>query len=116
MQDKKYKVRLTSEERESLHKMTSTGKGAARKLAFARVLLACDERDGQRGPSDGEVAERVQVSRSTVERVRRTFVLEGLERALNAKRPRQTPSPNALARRAHQRRTHQCSMAKAKRR
>jgi len=32
----------------------------------------------------------VHISRPTVERVRKAFVEEGLERALNAKRPRQT--------------------------
>lgn len=93
MPAKRYKVTLTSEERASLHTMISTGKGAARKLAHARILLACDERDGQRGLCDGEVAERVRVSRSTVERVRRALVVEGLEAALNAKRPRQTRPP-----------------------
>jgi transposase len=93
MPAKKYKVTLSDEEREALRRMISTGKAAARKLAHARILLACEEAQGQRGLSDGEVAERVQVSRSTAERVRRTFVLEGLEAALNAKRPRRTRPP-----------------------
>jgi transposase len=82
-----------SEEREYLHKLISTGKAAARKLAHARVLLACEESDERRGASDTEVAAAVHVSRPTVERVRKAFVEEGLQRALNAKRPRQTRPP-----------------------
>lgn len=90
MPAKKYKVTLTSNEREQLLALISKGKVAARKLAHARILLACDETDECRGASDTEVAQSVHVSRPTVERVRKAFVEEGLERALNAKRPRQT--------------------------
>jgi len=90
---KKYKVILSADEREQLKKQISTGKAAARKLAHARILLACEESDAGRGASDTEVAEAVHVSRPTVERVRKAFVEQGLERALNHKRPRQTRPP-----------------------
>jgi transposase len=93
MRPRTYKVTLTDEERETLHKMISTGNAAARKLARARVVLACDERAGQPRLFDEEVAERVEVSCATVHRVRKAFVTEGLEAALNAKRPRQTRPP-----------------------
>ena len=93
MPAKKYKVTLTAEERAQLKELISKGKTAARKLAHARVLLACDETDEGRGASDTKVAEEVHVSRSTVERVRKAFVEAGLESALNAKRPRQTRPP-----------------------
>ena len=87
---KKYKVILSDEERMLLKSLISTGKAAARKLAHARILLACAESDAGRGASDTEVAKTVHVSRPTAERVRKAFVEEGLERALNHKRPRQT--------------------------
>ena len=93
MPAKKYKVTLTMDEREQLDKLISTGKAAARKLAHARILLSCEESDGSRGASDSEVAAAVRVSRPTVERVRKAFVEEGLERALNHKRARQTRPP-----------------------
>ena len=93
MPAKKYKVTLTAEERGQLKELISKGKAAARKLAHARILLACDETEEFRGASDVEVAEVVHVSRSTVERVRKAFVEGGLEPALNAKRPRQTRPP-----------------------
>lgn len=93
MPAKKYKVLLDADEREYLHHLISTGKAAARKLARARILLACDENNEGRVPSDSEVAAAVYVSRPTVERVRKAFVTEGMDQALNAKRPRQTRPP-----------------------
>jgi len=93
MPAKIYKVVLSEDERSDLKRMISIGKGAARKLAHARILLACDEGGASRHVSDTEVAASVHVSRPTVERVRKAFVEEGLERALNAKRPQQTRPP-----------------------
>lgn len=93
MPAKKYKVILTEEEQALLKRLISTGKAAARKLSHARILLACAESDACRGASDTEVAKAIHVSRPTVERVRKAFVEEGLERALNHKRPRRTRSP-----------------------
>lgn len=93
MPAKIYKVILTEDERSELKRMIITGQGAARKLAHARILLACDEGGVGGRISDTEVAARVHVSRPTVERVRKAFVEEGLERALNAKRPQQTRPP-----------------------
>lgn len=90
---KNYKVTFADNERRELEKLISTGKSAASKLVHARILLACDETGEQRGASDIEAAEAVHTNRSTVERVRRAFVEEGLEDALNAKRPRQTRPP-----------------------
>jgi transposase len=93
MPAKIYKVVLTEDERSELKRTISIGKGAARKLAHARILLACDEGGVSGRLSDTEVAASVHVSRPTVERVRKAFVEEGLERALNAKRPQQTRPP-----------------------
>jgi transposase len=79
---KKYVVTLSEGERDSLGALISKGKGAARRLAHARVLLKAD-----RGLTDEAVAEAVEVSRPTVERVRKRFVEEGLEAALNPGKP-----------------------------
>lgn len=80
---KRYVVTLTEEERGALAALIASGKGAARKLAHARVLLKADA--GPNGPalSDAAVAAAVEVSDITVGRVRRRFVEEGLEAALN---------------------------------
>ena len=90
----KYKVTLTDEEREALDHPVSAGKAAARKLAHARVLLLADE--GPVGPrrNDEEMIEALQVSPSTIARVRKRFVTESFEAALDH-RP-QPPRPEKV--------------------
>jgi transposase len=78
-----YNVTLTEEERECLRKLISVGRGSARKLAHARILLQADTSRGQRKLSDQGIAEALEVGTATVFRVRRRFVEEGLEAALN---------------------------------
>src|SRR5918997_6530063 len=88
MPGKRYKVTLEPDERRDLEKLISRGKGAARRLAHARILLHADQGEGRPGKIDAEIAEAVGVSVATIERVRQRFVEEGLEGALN---PRPSP-------------------------
>jgi transposase len=85
---KKYIVTLTEPERQMLQAMLMRGKAAARKLMHARILLKADA--GAGGPSwnDDQIADGLEVGRATVERVRRQFVEEGLDAALERRRPR----------------------------
>jgi transposase len=85
---KKYVVTLTQEERGELQAMISRGKCAARKLTHARILLKADAGEWGPGWSDAAIAEGLDVGRATVERVRTEFVEEGLEAALERKKPR----------------------------
>ena len=89
---KKYVVRLTREEREMLLGMVGAGKGAARKLTHARVLLKADAE----GPNwtDVRICDALDVGVRTIESLRKRFVEEGLESALNRRervRPSRTP-------------------------
>ena len=79
---KKYIVRLSGKERESLKSLVSSGKGPARMFARARILLKADV--GQEGPGwpDEKIAEALDVTIQTVERVRKQLVEEGLEAVL----------------------------------
>lgn len=81
---KRYVVRLTGEERERLERMVSAGKAAARKLAHARVLLKADA-DGPAWTDVG-IAEALEMGVRTVESIRKRFVEEGLEAALNRRK------------------------------
>ena len=85
---KKYIVTLTDEERRMLQTMLSRGKAAARKLTHALILLKADADSGGPGWSDDAIAEGLQIGRATVERVRQQFVEEGLEAALERRKPR----------------------------
>ncbi len=90
MPAKRYKVTLSGEERDELLGLVNKGKSAARKLTQARILLQADE--GEQGPgwTDQQIVEGLRVSHATVERVRQACVEEGLDRALNHKRPYRT--------------------------
>jgi transposase len=83
---KKYRVTLTAEERESLAALIATGKAAAKKLTHARILLKADQAEGGPGWIDDRIAEAMEVSVATIERVRQRFVEQGLELALVRKK------------------------------
>jgi transposase len=92
MPAKKYKVRLTDDERQELSSLVSKGKAAARKLTRARILLLADESEAGASWSDDQIVEALAISRRTVERTREKWVESGLEAALNHKR---TPHPHS---------------------
>jgi transposase len=73
-----YHVNLNDEERQTLLEMTRKGEIKARKFKRAMILLKADE-----GLTDQQIMAAVNVSRPCVERVRKRFVADGIERALN---------------------------------
>ena len=83
---KKYKVTLTPDERRQLQAQIAAGKGAAKKLTHARILLKADAAEDAPDWSDARIAEAVEVSPDTVARVRQRFVEQGLEAALVRKK------------------------------
>jgi hypothetical protein len=88
---KRYKVTLDAEERQDLHDLIAAGKAAARKLAHARILLKADAADGGPAWPDWQIAEALEVSTDTVERVRQRFVEPGLDAALDRKQRERPP-------------------------
>jgi transposase len=78
MPRKMYLVNLADEDRQTLLEMTRKGKINARKLKRAMILLKADE-----GLTDQQVMAALNVSRPCVERVRKRFVSDGMNRALN---------------------------------
>jgi len=84
---KSYVVTLTDAERWSLRTLVSAGKGPARKLTHARILLKADASAGGPNWTDAAISEGVDVGTATVERVRQRFVEEGLDAALVPRKP-----------------------------
>ena len=82
---KRYRVKLSVEEREELKAMVTRGRAAAYRQTHARILLLSDEEQGDGGLKDEDIVRVLQIGRATVERVRRRCVAEGLERALGRK-------------------------------
>src|SRR4051812_41041197 len=84
----KYRVSLDADERATLQRLIAVGKGAARRLTHARILLLADTASGAARP-DTDIADALGASLRTVERVRRRLVTEGLQAALH---PRPQPA------------------------
>ncbi len=83
MPAKIYKVRLSHEERQELSALVRKGRGEARRLMRARILLMADEQQSEEAWKDADIAKALGVHVSTVERVREKCVEMGLEAALN---------------------------------
>jgi hypothetical protein len=100
---KKYVVRLASEERVKLERLVSVGKGAARKLLHARILLQADQ--GPEGPGwkDEQIAQGLSAHPRTIANVRQRLVEQGLEAALNRKKQARPSRPPKLDGRAEAR-------------
>lgn len=81
----RYRITLTTEERDELRSFVQAGKGAFRRLKRAQILLASEA-----GSGDATIAENISVGTSTVYRTKRRFVEEGLEAALS-----EVPRPGA---------------------
>ena len=77
----KYRVTLDADERAMLERLVAVGKGAARRLTHARILLLADTAGPEK--SDAGIVGALGTSTRTVERVRRRLVTEGLQAALN---------------------------------
>jgi transposase len=80
----KCKVNLTKDERAKLESIIKEGKQTIRKFNRAKILLLADE--GSDGPamSDEEIADKLEVSKSTVQRVRKLLLTKGrIEDVLN---------------------------------
>lgn len=83
--NKKYIVRLTPSEKQALEQLINQGKTAARKLTHARILLKANNAQQQEGWTDQAIHQALDVSLSTIARVRQTFVEQGVDAALNPK-------------------------------
>lgn len=85
---KRYIIRLTKAERQTLTDIVYKGRTAASRRLHAQILLLADE--SVYGPSlrDAAVAERVGVHERTVSKLRQRCVEQGLQAALE-RQPRQ---------------------------
>jgi transposase len=91
---KKYVVRLSAEERQTLEALISKGKHPAAQVLKARILLKADVSEAGEGWSDSRIVEALDVSPATIYRTRQRLVEEGFEAVLarkhspNSARPR----------------------------
>ena len=83
----RYKVTLTRQEREDLEGITTRGRHSSQKILNALILLKCDEGRFQKGKMTNQaITELLPVSMKKIDRVKRRFVEEGLEAALDKRK------------------------------
>lgn len=88
---KLYVISLSEAERLVLQQTVKDKQTSLRKATQARILLKADA--GPEGPewSDTKIAEALEVSRQTVERLRKRAVTEGVDAALQERRHGSVP-------------------------
>lgn len=82
-----YRVVLSDDQRAELRGLVGSGVAPARMLTRARILLKADHGEGGPSWADAAIASALDVNASTVLRVRRQFVTDGLTATLERKRP-----------------------------
>ena len=81
---KKYIVTLTKDERRDLNAMSSKGKHKSQKILNALILLGCDKGEYQfRHSTNEEISRILNISMRKIDRVKKRFVEEGFDIALN---------------------------------
>lgn len=85
--NKKYRVKLSTEQRQQLKDLISTGSLSNAANRHARILLKADAAPGGHGWTDEQISDAFDVNIRTVMRVRQTFVQAGLDRAVYHKKP-----------------------------
>ncbi len=83
----KYMVTLTKEERVNLLDISRKGVHRSQKVLNALILLGCDKGDEQDNPQINEkISDVLKVSMRKLDRVKKCFVEEGLDIALNGRK------------------------------
>lgn len=83
----KFIVRLSAAERDRVDALVNRGQVGAEKRKRAHILLKADQSAEGSGWSDSQIAEALDVGVTTIHRTRQAYVEQGLEAALERKRP-----------------------------
>jgi transposase len=86
----KYRVTLTEEERDVLERLIQKGETAGYRIRHAQILLALDEIPGNETWTDEKIGKAYGAHIRTIGTIRKRFVEEGFEAALERKK-RETP-------------------------
>jgi transposase len=85
--DRKYTVELSDAEREQLEKLVTAGRERARTLTRAWILLKTDSSAAGARWTYAQICEAFDVTQVTVSKVRKAYAEQGLEAAIQRKKP-----------------------------
>jgi hypothetical protein len=87
----RYKVTLDIEERDMLQRIATRGTHRSQKVLNALILLGCDQGPFQDLPlTNQRIAEALPVSMKKIDRIKRRFVENGVEAALDKQKAKRT--------------------------
>jgi transposase len=87
----RYKVTLDSQERDMLQRIATRGTHRSQKVLNALILLGCDQGPFQDRPlTNQSIAEALPVSMKKIDRIKRRFVENGIEAALDKQKAQRT--------------------------
>ena len=84
-------VNLTSEMRREFERFTTTGVRSVKLLKRAKIILALDTSTGKKPEKEEEIARRIEVSRQTVQNVKKDFLATGDKDTFLQRKKRETP-------------------------
>ncbi|PHJ66148.1 transposase [Nostoc linckia z18] len=88
------KVLLNTEQRQKLEQISRNGYAPAKKILHAQVLLMCDEGEGATKKwTDEQISSALNLHRNTVGRIRKRFLEQGEQPALNRSQRKTPPVP-----------------------
>lgn len=92
----KYSVKLNQEQRQVVNDVITKGEASARKIMHAHILLKSDK--GEWGPrwNDKQIQEAFGLGETVIKRVRKRYVENGLEDALERKRQPARPEKQKI--------------------
>jgi predicted XRE-type DNA-binding protein len=91
MRGKNIKIELCAIQRSELEKFTKTGKHSVRLVNRAKIILELDEADGRKPLTQEQIAEKVGVTRQTVNDTKKAFIEAGNISAFLQRKKRETP-------------------------
>lgn len=97
MEQHRYPVTLSQDQRDQLTHLIRTGSSPSYQQVVARALLKLDRSQPEPLPTDQQVAEALEISRRTVIRIKERFTSQGLEAVL----ARNYPPTRPLRRHVH---------------
>jgi predicted XRE-type DNA-binding protein len=74
MRGKHIKIELSTEARSELEKFSKTGKRRVKLINRAKIILELDEADGRKPLSQSQIAEKIGITRQTVNDVKKAFL------------------------------------------
>ncbi len=83
----KYKVTLTEDEHAELMKIINKGYHTSQSFRAAYILLNCDEGDYAEKVTNEQMSKVLKIGMRTIDRVKKKFVEDGFEAALERKAP-----------------------------